>query len=164
MLGTVLFLAFWIIVALALFFIAVRGGPRGARQALQTQSRRGRRGASVLFVVLYVALGIAVPVLLLTGNRANANAQVNGIKLTASEKHGRQIFGQICASCHTLHAANADGKVGPNFDVLRPPKVLILDALAHGRQRGNGTMPAGLITKQDQANDVADFVQAVAGK
>ena len=45
MLATVAFLAFWVVVGLVLFFIALRGGPRGARATLQSQSRGGRRTA-----------------------------------------------------------------------------------------------------------------------
>ena len=52
---------------------------------------------------------------------------------------------------------------GPNLDQLKPPKALVLDAVLNGRQRGAGTMPAGLYTGQD-AEDVASYVAAVAGK
>ena len=72
--------------------------------------------------MLYVAFGVAVPVLFLHGNHANANAQVGGNKLTASEKRGREIFAFRCGFCHTLAAANAIGKVGPNLDSLGRPK------------------------------------------
>ena len=46
--------------------------------------------------------------------------------------------------------------------VLHPPKGLILDAIAKGRARGQGQMPAGLVDGQD-AQDVAAYVAAVAG-
>jgi len=165
MLAPLAFLAFWVVLGLALFFIAVRGGPRGARATLQSQSRGGRRTAAILFTVFYVGIGIAVPVAIAIGNHDNASARVGGasISLTARERQGRAIFGARCASCHTLAAASADGKVGPNLDELQPPKALILDALAHGRQRGRGTMPAGLV-EGPQALAVADFVARVAGK
>ena len=53
--------------------------------------------------------------------------------------------------------------MGPNLDVLTPPKVLILDAIAKGRARGNGQMPAQLLTGRD-AVEVATFVAQVAGR
>lgn len=174
MLGTYLFAAFWVLLALALFFVAIRGGMGGAREALHTQSRGGRRFMSLLFVVLYVGFGVAIPLALLTGNHANANSQVGGIKLTAAEKRGRELFGEKCAVCHTLAAANAAGKVGPNLDQLRPPKTLVLNTILNGCVQnpppgsnqaclGFGTMPAAVLQSKD-AEDVAAFVAAVAGK
>jgi mono/diheme cytochrome c family protein len=165
MLATIAFLAFWVVVGLVLFFIALRGGPRGARATLQSQSRGGRRTATILFAVFYVAVGVAVPVLILVGNGDNADARVGGtsISLTQQEQDGREIFGERCGSCHTLAAAHANGKVGPNLDKLMPPKGLVADAVERGRQRGSGTMPAGIVQGEDVAA-VAAFVAAVAGK
>jgi cytochrome c5 len=165
MLATIAFLAFWLVVGLVLFFIALRGGPRGARATLQSQSRGGRRIAAVVFAAFYVAVGVAVPVLLLVGNHDSADAHVNGttIVLTKQEQDGREIFGTRCASCHTLAAANASGKVGPNLDQLKPPEGLVEDAVERGRQRGNGTMPAGIVQGRDVAA-VSAFVAAVAGR
>jgi mono/diheme cytochrome c family protein len=47
--------------------------------------------------------------------------------------------------------------------VLHPPKGLILDAIAKGRARGQGQMPAGLVDGQD-AQAVAAYVAAAAGR
>ena len=165
MLATAAFLAFWILVGLVLFFVALRGGPRGARATLQSQSRGGRRTAAVVFAVFYVAVGVAVPVWILTANSDSADARVGGttIELTQQEQDGRVVFGERCASCHTLAAARADGKVGPNLDKLMPPKGLVEDAVERGRQRGSGTMPAGIVQGED-VTAVAAFVAAVAGK
>lgn len=165
MLATVAFLAFWVVVGLVLFFIALRGGPRGARATLQSQSRGGRRAATVFFAVFYVAIGVAVPVAILVGNGDSADARVGGttIELTQQEQDGQAIFGERCASCHTLAAARADGKVGPNLDRLMPPEGLVADAVERGRQRGSGTMPGGIVQGEDVAA-VAAFVAAVAGR
>lgn len=165
MLATAAFLAFWIVVGLVLFFIALRGGPRGARATLQSQSRGGRRTAAILFAIFYVAVGVAVPVLILVGDNHSASARVGGttIELTQQEKDGQQIFGERCASCHTLAAARADGKVGPNLDRLQPPEGLVADAVERGRQRGSGTMPAGIVQGED-VDAVSAFVAAVAGR
>ena len=86
-----------------------------------------------------------------------------GVDLTEAQVSGRATFAKYCATCHTLAASNAVGKVGPNLDNLHPPKALILDAIAKGRARGSGQMPAGLVAGQD-AQDVADYVAAVAGR
>lgn len=174
MLAVAGFIAFWVIIGLGLFFIAVRGGPGGAEAALQTQTRRGRRGMDTLFVVLYLGFGIALPVVFLVGNHSNANAQVGGIRLTAAEKDGRQLFSQKCAFCHALAAANAVGKVGPDLDLLQPPQSLVLNTINSGCIQnppanspqtclGYGTMPAGVLAGP-QAREVAAFVARVAGK
>ena len=119
--------------------------------------------------------GIALPLLFLTGNHANANGQVGGHKLTAAEKRGRELFGEHCAVCHTLAAANAIGKVGPNLDTLKPSATLVLHTIENGclpnppstnpaeNCLGEGVMPAGIIQGQD-AQDVAKFVAQVAGR
>lgn len=165
MLATIAFLAFWVVVGLTLFFIALRGGPRGARATLQSQSRGSRRAAAILFGVFFLAVGVAVPVLILTGDHDSADAHVGGtsVALTKQEQDGRVIFGERCASCHTLAAAHAVGKVGPNLDQLMPPKALVVMTVENGIQAGNGTMPAGIV-QGDDVQSVAAFVAAVAGR
>jgi mono/diheme cytochrome c family protein len=169
-----LFVAFWVVIGLALFFVAIRGGIGGARATLQTQSRRGRRWMDGLFVIAFVGFGIALPAIFLFGNHYNASGQVGGIRLTAAEKTGRQLFAQKCAFCHTLAAANSVGKVGPNLDMLQPPYTLILSTIAHGCVQnpppnspqtclGYGNMPAAIVG-QPQAQQVASFIARVAGK
>jgi cytochrome c553 len=162
-LAIVAFIGFWIVLGVGLVFIALSGGLRGARDVLHTRTLGGRRMMSAVFAVVYLGFGIAIPLLLLTGNHARASNHVRGIPLSNDDKRGRALFGARCGFCHTLSAANTEGKVGPNLDVLQPSKALILDALANGRQRGNGTMPA-LIVQGKDAQDVADFVARVAGK
>jgi len=165
MLATAAFLAFRVLVGLVLFFVALRGGPRGARATLQSQTRRSRRAAALLFAAFYVAVGVAVPVLILVGDHDSADARIGGttVELTKQEQDGREIFGERCASCHTLAAAKASGKVGPNLDQLQPPESLVVDAVDRGRQRGSGTMPAGIV-QGDDVTAVSAFVAAVAGR
>jgi mono/diheme cytochrome c family protein len=141
----------------------MRGGPQGARAALQSQSRGGRRLAALLFIVVFVGLGVAVPAALLVGNHANASKRFKGVKLNSNDRRGRDLFYMQCGNCHTLRAARTAGKVGPNLDDLKPPKSLVLDAIVKGRIRGNGTMPPNLLQGRD-AQAVADFVGRVAGQ
>ena len=174
-LSVTLFIVLWVILAVAVFFVAVRGGLGGARRTLQTQSYTGRRLVAVTLVALYIAFGVAIPLLILGGNKANASNQVGGIKLTSADKQGRELFGQHCAVCHTLAAANAIGKVGPNLDTLRPSAQLVLKTITNGclpnpppnapleTCLGQGVMPAGILAGQ-QAAQVANFVGKVAGQ
>jgi mono/diheme cytochrome c family protein len=155
-------IAFWLILGFSVIFVALRGGPRGARQSLYAERGFGRRAIWATVAVL-IAFGVAVPALVLAFNGAHrASAGPAGVHLNASATRGRTLFASACSTCHTLHAANAVGRVGPNLDVLHPPKALILDAIANGRARGKGQMPALLYQGRD-AQDVANFVSTVAG-
>lgn len=161
--AVLLFILFWVLLGVVVFFLASSGGPRGARGRLQSQSKTGRRVAAVLIPVAYVAFGVAIPILVGVANADDDQAGSARIQLTSSEEHGRGLFAVSCGRCHSLKAANAVGQVGPNLDVLRPPKALVLDAIRNGRARGNGRMPAGLLYNQD-ARDVSAFVARVAGR
>jgi mono/diheme cytochrome c family protein len=173
-LAVALFVAFWVIVAFSLFFVAARGGLGGARATLQRQTRGANRLAGAVFVVILIGFGLALPAVLLIGNKDRANGQVGGQTLTAGEKAGRELFGEHCAVCHTLAAANAIGKIGPNLDTLKPPASLVMNTITNGclpnppsgsneQCLGYGVMPAGVVAGKD-AQNVADFVQRVAGK
>jgi cytochrome c551 len=169
-LAVLLFAAFWVVLGLGVFFLGVRGsGGAGAREA----GYRGRRAMAWTLAIIYVAFGVAIPVLIQIGNRNNANAQVGGSELTQAEKRGRELFGQHCGLCHTLAAANAVGKVGPNLDVIQPTEQLVLHTIQNGCLQnptsgsqeaclGEGTMPADVLQGVD-ATDVAQFVAKVAG-
>ena len=175
MLGTWLFVAFWVLLGVGVFFIAVRGGLAGARATVQGQSYGARRAAAATFVFIYIGFGIVIPLVFLIGNKDNASAQVGGYKLTPAMRTGRQLFGQHCGVCHTLSAAAAIGKVGPNLDVLKPSETLVLHTITFGCLQnpppgntvqaclGQGNMPA-LILQGQQASDVAKLVAQVAGR
>lgn len=160
----------WVLLGLAVFFIAMRGGPRGARQALHTESRTGQR-AVTFGVVLLFAFGLAVPALVLAFNGSDkASVAVGGLHLNASQQRGRDLFARSCAVCHTLSAVKSVGRIGPNLDVrvgddiptAAGRKALVLSAISEGRARGLGQMPAQLYQGRE-AEEVAEFVAAVAG-
>jgi mono/diheme cytochrome c family protein len=147
---------------IAVALVAMRGGPRGAREAMHTQTARGRQTASTIIVGIAVVFGIGIPAAVLASNGDNNRNASGGIKLSSNQATGRELFAQNCGTCHTLKAADTSGRVGPNLDELRPPKSLVLNAISLGRARGSGQMPAGLLVGQD-AQDVASFVAASAG-
>ena len=164
MIAALVFVLVFIALGLSVVFIAFSGGPRGAGRSRRGPSRASRRVVVVAVAVVVVGLGVAVPLAvgLVNGDDHAKNAP-GGVDLTASEASGRATFAKYCSTCHTLRASNAVGKVGPNLDVLHPPKGLILDAIKNGRARGQGQMPAGVVDGQD-AQDVAAYVAAVAGQ
>jgi mono/diheme cytochrome c family protein len=165
MIATIAFVLLFVLLGLSIVFVAFGGGATGAReQLLHSQTPLGRKVAFASVAVLVVIFGIALPFVLGVDNADNqSKAAPGGIDLTSAQQHGREVFARNCATCHTLAAAKAVGRVGPNLDQLRPPAVLTLDAIKSGRARGQGQMPAGLIDGQD-AKDVASFVAAVAGR
>jgi hypothetical protein len=174
MVGVIIIAVVFTALAVAIGYGATRGTFNGLAAALQTTSRSGSRLLNTSLVVVYVGVGIAVPLVFIIGNRDKSNAQVGGIKLTSSMQVGRELFGEHCAVCHTLAADNAIGKVGPNLDQLKPPKSLVLHTIANGCLQtlvgkeynticlGFGTMPADIVEGR-QAQDVAAFVAKVAG-
>jgi cytochrome c553 len=163
MIAAVIFVLAFLVLGLGVLAFAF-SGRAGARYRRDAPTRAGRRFVAVIVTIVIVLLGVAVPLAIgvVNGNDHAKNAP-GGVDLNAAQTNGRAVFGKYCSTCHTLKASNAVGKVGPNLDVLHPPKGLILDAIAKGRARGQGQMPAGLVDGQD-AQDVADYVAAVAGR
>jgi mono/diheme cytochrome c family protein len=147
-----------------------RADPMQNTESSAESKFRGR--AVYLAVVLAFAFGLVVPVLVLTANANNKAATgPGGIRLTAEEQHGRVLFSDSCAFCHTLSATNSVGRTGPNLDIRVGKEVtteaarraLVLSAITEGRALGLGNMPANLYQGRE-AEAVADFVAAVAGR
>jgi cytochrome c551 len=163
MIAAVIFVLAFLVVGLAVLAFAF-SGRAGTRYRRNAPTRTGRRAVAIVVTLVVVLLGVAVPLAIGVANKNDhAKSAPGGVDLTASEEAGRAVFATYCSTCHTLKASNAVGKVGPNLDVLHPPKGLILDAIAKGRARGQGQMPAGLVDGED-AQDVAEYVAAVAGR
>ena len=85
-----------------------------------------------------------------------------GSKDTSNASSGADVFKTAgCANCHTLAAAGANGRVGPNLDQVKP------DAARVERQvtDGGGGMPAFKDTLSPaQIKAVAEYVSSNAGK
>ncbi len=171
MLAVGLFVLFWVVLAIGLFLIASRR--TGAARARVRYQRGSNRAVGLIFTFFVIVFGIGLPAALLIGNHNRANGQVGGITLTSGEKQGRELFGQHCGVCHTLAAANAVGKVGPNLDTIKPAASLVLHTVDNGcvpnapngsaeQCLGQGVMPANVVTGRN-AQDVANFVAKVAG-
>jgi|SRR5579863_1561275 len=172
MVAVIIIAVFFTGLAIAVAYGASRGSFSKVGDALQTTSRSGSRLLNSTLVVVYLGVGIAVPLVFIIGNRDNSNAQVGGIKLTPAMQSGRELFGQHCQMCHTLAADNAVGKTGPNLDVLRPSQARVIQAITYGCLQsatsgnnsclGYGNMPADIVEGREAA-DVAAFVSRVAG-
>jgi mono/diheme cytochrome c family protein len=160
---TLVFVLAFLLLGLGTFLVAFSGGRSGLGAAAHSQSRRSRKLATLGFGLMLILFGIALPTAVIASiHDRNSIPQANVTGLTSSELHGRQLFGQRCAACHTLQASNSVAFVGPNLDDLAPSKQLVLSTIAHGMSNGNGTMPAGLYQGQD-AQDVAAYVAKAVG-
>src|SRR3954469_4977960 len=167
MVASAAFVIAFVVLGLTVVFLAFGGGPRGAREHLHTQSRGGGRAVSIIVGVVALALGIGIPALVMASNNHSESKKApGGVKLSNAERRGRTLFAKNCNTCHTLKASRGAGKVGPNLDVLisgingsspsdttKNRVTFIKDAIAKGRARGSGQMPAELLDGQD-ARDV----------
>ncbi|MCL2418306.1 MAG: cytochrome c [Conexibacteraceae bacterium] len=174
MVGVIIIAVVFTGLALAVAYGASKGTFKGLGDALQTTSRAGSRLLNTSIAFVFIAFGVATPLIFILGNHSNSNAKAAGLPLNAAEQSGRELFGAHCAVCHTLSADNAVGKVGPNLDVLKPPEAIVAHTIENGCLQkpvgtnysnvclGFGTMPAGLLQGR-QVTDVAAFVARVAG-
>lgn len=158
----VAFLVPFVLLGVAVVFIAFQGGPGAAREAYLT---KGGRAFRVTIPILYIVLGVGVPALILA-NRREATGGTGALaseQPSESEERGKMLFRQQCASCHTLAAVNARGVTGPNLDrigEIKPER--IVNAIRVGGT-GQDRMPARLL-EGEEARAVADYVAKVAGK
>jgi mono/diheme cytochrome c family protein len=162
---------FWVLLGLGVFFVAIWGGPRRAREALYSEHTAGRTALYIAIVATF-AFGLVVPALVLAFNGDNkASVGPGGVHLTPAQQRGRRLFAETCAFCHTLNAASASGRTGPNLDVLVPQasagtqkngEAFVLSSIESGFAGRYGQMPAGIFQGRE-AQDVASFVAATAG-
>ena len=146
----------------AVLFIAFSGGPGKAREAYLT---RGGRGFKIAIPVLYLALGVLVPALILAGRgqAAGGNGSLQSADLTDKEEQGKDLFIQHCASCHNLDAVNARGVTGPDLDEIGKITPERITGAIESGGTGQGRMPANLVQGED-AELIGEYVSKVAGR
>jgi mono/diheme cytochrome c family protein len=155
------FVLVFLLLAFGAFFLAMSGGPKAGRR--KSAGRKGLGGPIALFVLVLLVLGVAIPVYsIATDKDRKSIPEANVRELTELQKRGQRLFGERCRNCHTLKAANATAKIGPNLDEPPRPKALVLDAIEKGRAAGNGNMPAEIYQGED-AEAVAEFVAIASG-
>ena len=152
----------FLILGLGVIFIAFSGGPGAAREAYLTG---GRRTFPLVILVIYVALGIAVPAAVIA-SRGEAEGGVGSLRTEEANKsfeEGKELFIASCKSCHNLDAVQARGVTGPDLDELGGlDRERVLNAIRNGGT-GQGRMPAGILEGED-AEAVARYVEHVAGR
>jgi mono/diheme cytochrome c family protein len=154
--STAILVLFFVALGLGAVLLGMRAGRR------KEPGKGGRRAVAWLTLLAVLVFAVAIPVAIAIDG-SDSEQQAGPVDLNAKEVEGRQIFNEHCVQCHTLGASQAVQTVGPNLDVLRPPKELTLDAIEKGRARGQGQMPALLVTGEE-ADAVATYVAKVAGR
>ena len=159
---TLAFLIPFVLLGVAVVFIAFSGGQGAAREAYLT---KGGRTFRVVIPLLYLVFGLGVPALVLVnrGEAAGGEGALKSEELSQKDERGKVLFEQQCKSCHSLAAVNARGVTGPNLDNIgevTPRR--ILGAIRNGGT-GQDRMPAGLL-EGEEAREVAEYVAKVAGK
>jgi mono/diheme cytochrome c family protein len=152
----------FVLLGIAVVFIAFSGGPGAAREAYLT---RGNRPFRVAIPLLYLGLGIAVPAVVIAsrGESEGGNGRLRDTAISPKLQEGKELFRHTCATCHTLAAVDARGVTGPNLDELgQVDKTRVLNAIRKGGT-GQGRMPSGLLQDGD-ADAVASYVAKVAGQ
>jgi cytochrome c553 len=152
----------FLILGTGVIFVAYSGGPGQAREAYLTGGRRFFRLALPL---IYLGIGIVVPAIVIANGDESkgGTGRLADVKPNATEKKGKLLFRQTCATCHTLSAVNAHGVTGPNLDEIgQVTKGRVLNAIKIGGT-GDKRMPAGLLTG-DNAEAVATYLSKVAGQ
>ena len=107
-----------------------------------------------------------------------AGCGTGGVAASGNTQSGKSLFTAKCAGCHTLGAAGATSKIGPNLDeafaAMRGPgrdthfeestiRQVVADQIKFPAQRDEGVnMPANLV-KGEAVDDVASYVASVAG-
>lgn len=161
--STLLFVLVFVSLGLGTLLFAMSGGRGGLGAVLHSQTRGSRRFATFAFFLALLVLGFGVPAAVIGTVEGNADIPHASVTdLTADEQHGQELFGRRCGLCHSLKAANAVARVGPDLDQLAPNEKFTLDAILKGRSRGNGQMPAQVYSGRD-AEDVAKFVAKAVG-
>ena len=156
------FLFPFVLLGVAVLFVAFSGGPGAARDAYLA---KGNRGFRILFPVLYITLGLVVPALILSAREeaAGRSGALKNAKLAGQAEQGKTLFRSQCASCHALAAVNARGVTGPDLDQIGEMTVQrVVGAIRNGGT-GQGRMPAGLL-EGEEAEAVGAYVSKVASK
>src|ERR671914_2763012 len=152
----------FLLLGIGVLFVAFSGGAGRAREAYLTG---GRRTFPLVILVIYVALGIAVPAAVIAA-RGEAEGGVGSLRteeVNEDLENGKELFIATCKSCHNLDPVQATGVTGPDLDELGAiDRERVLNAIENGGT-GQGRMPAGLLQGRD-AEDVAAYVARVAGQ
>ena len=107
-----------------------------------------------------LAIALVSLVLLTAGCGGGGNGD-SGDDADTSGSPGAQVFADAgCGNCHTMRAADAEGKTGPDLDELKPNKETVVRQVTNG---GNGMPAFKDELTAEEIDQVAAFVATAAG-
>jgi mono/diheme cytochrome c family protein len=109
-------------------------------------------------LVLLAVFGVAITAVVATRG--------HGAKVVGDSARGKVLFKGYCAECHTLRAAGASGRFGPNLDNMQPSYALVANQIETGGTGGAGLPPTARLTfgpgihtfTTSDIHDIAAFV------
>jgi mono/diheme cytochrome c family protein len=119
-------------------------------------------GASFWVAVVALMLGPVVAAIVISrGGGGGA-----GMKVAGDPAIGEALFKGYCSSCHTLKAARATARFGPNLDIVKPSYAQVIHQVETGGTGGAGLPPAARLTfgpgihtfTRSDIRDIAAFV------
>jgi mono/diheme cytochrome c family protein len=114
-------------------------------------------------LALLVSVGVLVTLGALLSTACDSDPQSSS-KVVGNPVKGEIFFKEYCSGCHTLKTARASGRIGPNFDKMKPSYARVVKQVTNPRFRP-GTYPdpsmmtfgPGTFSKSD-IRDIAAFV------
>ena len=96
---------------------------------------------------------------------AIATTRYGSTKVVGDPVSGEALFQGYCSSCHTLKAAGATARLGPNLDNMKPTYARVIHQVTTGGTGGAG-LPRALLTfgpgihtfTKSDIQDIAAFV------
>jgi mono/diheme cytochrome c family protein len=114
-----------------------------------------------LGVLVSVAVLVTICALLST---ACDSDQRSSSKVVGDPVRGEHLFRTYCFGCHTLKAARAAGRVGPNLDRMKPSYARVVKQVTNPRIRPGTRLPPSMMTfgpgtfTASEIRDIAAFV------
>lgn len=108
-------------------------------------------------LAVLAVIGVAIAMVVTTRGR--------GVRVVGNRVRGEALFKGYCSSCHTLKAAGATARLGPDLDRLKPSYARVVHQIITGGTGGAGlprsalTFGPGIHTfTQSDIRDMAAFV------
>jgi mono/diheme cytochrome c family protein len=109
------------------------------------------------------SLGLLVSVGALLSTACDSDPQSRP-KVVGNPVKGEIFFKGYCSGCHTLKAARATGRVGPNFDKMKPSYARVVKQVTNPRIRPGIRLDPSMMTfgpgtfTKSEISDIAAFV------
>jgi mono/diheme cytochrome c family protein len=110
-----------------------------------------------------VRLGLLVTVGALLSTACDSDPQSSS-NVVGNPVKGEIFFKGYCSGCHTLKAARATGRVGPNFDKMKPSYARVVKQVTNPRIRPGTYLDPSMMTfgpgtfSKSEIRDIAAFV------